>query len=456
MATASGIDLFLKYGGFLRTPVSGWISYSYIHARRLQARDLVETIVYEEAPSSFDITHNLTVVGKAQLTQQLSVGLTFRCATGAPVTPVAGAIRADGADYYEPIQGPLNSERMPASIRLDATLSYFQPFGESNSVIFYLGVTNVLNRANAVRYEYSADYTQPAAQNDGLPPVHLLWNISFPRFHECRGLIPYLSNERNTMKTRMILAVLTLLATGTAHSQTQGTRQSLLEAKNCLRTADNTALVEDYARAKGLLNTCTAGDEYQCLAEYYLGYADYRLGVVVYRMDKEKAIVYLDSAVGHLEKALEKEDGFAEAHALLSSCYGIKISHAPFKAIVLGPRSGKEMQKARDLSPGNPRIALLEGIGTYNTPALFGGGKEKGLEALKKAAELFERWKTADSLQPDWGSAEVYAWIGIAYRDRNETILARKAFESALRINPDYGWVKYGLLPKVTSETGVQ
>ncbi len=201
---------------------------------------------------------------------------------------------------------------------------------------------------------------------------------------------------------------------------------------------------------------CTAGDEYQALAEYYIGYADYRLGVVVYRMDKEKAIVYLDSAVDHLARAIEKENDFAEAHALLSSCYGIKISFAPFKAIVLGPKSGMEMQKAKNLSPENPRIALLGAIGTYNTPALFGGGKEKGLDALKKAAELFDRWNTADSLRPDWGAAEVYAWIGLAYVDRNETILARKAFENALRINPDYGWVKYELLPKVTSQSGLQ
>ena len=157
---ASGIDFFLKYGGFLRTPVSGWISYSFLHARRLQARDLVRTIVYEEAPSSFDITHNLTVVGKIQLIQLLSLGLTFHYATGLPVTPVVGAIRADGADYYEPIQGPVNSERMPAFIRLDATLAYFQPFGDANSVTFFLGVTNLLDRPNPVRYEYSADYMQ--------------------------------------------------------------------------------------------------------------------------------------------------------------------------------------------------------------------------------------------------------------------------------------------------------
>ena len=44
----------------------------------------------------------------------------------------------------------------------------------------------------------------------------------------------------------------------------------------------------------------------------------------------------------------------------------------------------------------------------------------------------------------------------LAHMDRNETILARKAFEKALEINSDYGWVKYVLMPKVTSEAESQ
>jgi tetratricopeptide (TPR) repeat protein len=254
----------------------------------------------------------------------------------------------------------------------------------------------------------------------------------------------------------MLLAALILLASGTACGQTPAAKQWLIQAKDCLRQGDNTARGEAFERAKALINKCIDVGEYQAIAEYYLGYADYRLGVVVNRMDKEKAIAYLDSAVDHLTKAVEAKNDFAEAHALLSSCYGIKISFAPFKGIVLGPKAGREMRKAKDLSPENPRVALLDAIGTYNTPALFGGGKEKGLDELKKAAALFDRWNQADSLLPEWGAAEVYAWLGQADAERNETILARKAFESALRISPDYSWVKYVLLPKVTSQSGPQ
>jgi Tfp pilus assembly protein PilF len=70
--------------------------------------------------------------------------------------------------------------------------------------------------------------------------------------------------------------------------------------------------------------------------------------------------------------------------------------------------------------------------------------------------KLFDQWKTVDSLQPDWGKEQVYTWIGIAYLDRKETILARKAFEKALETNPDYGWVKYVLMKKVASEAETQ
>ncbi len=157
---ASGMDLFVKYGAFLRTAIHGWVSYSYLHSKRLQARDLVDRYVYEESRSSFDITHTLTVVAKAQLLGFVSAGVTFRCATGKPFTPITGATARAGGAYYEPIEGEVNSQRYPNFDRLDGSLSYFCPFGEGNAAVFYLGITNVLNKANPVMYEYSPDYSR--------------------------------------------------------------------------------------------------------------------------------------------------------------------------------------------------------------------------------------------------------------------------------------------------------
>jgi tetratricopeptide (TPR) repeat protein len=258
--------------------------------------------------------------------------------------------------------------------------------------------------------------------------------------------------------TRLNFMIMSMMFLGAANgfSQSRTAAAEIMEAKSFIQQGSNKASKEKFEQAYNILTRFTSQGDHQALAEYYLGYIDYQMAVAVYRMDKEKAPASLDSAVMHLEKALQINDNNAEAHALLASCYGMQIAFSPLSGIWLGPKSGSEMGKARELSKENPRVALLGAIGTYNTPSMFGGGKEKGFEAMKRAAELFDRWKTADSLQPDWGKEQVYAWIGLAYLDRKETILARKAFEKALDINPDYGWVKYVLMPKVTSEVESQ
>jgi len=253
-----------------------------------------------------------------------------------------------------------------------------------------------------------------------------------------------------------IIIVMVLFAVSNSSSQSRTAEQAIIEAKGFIQQGSNNASREKFEQAQTILTQFVSQGDYQALADYYLGYIEYQMAVAVNRMDEEKAPANLDSAVVYLKKALEIDNNNAESHALLASCYGMQIAFSPLSGIWRGPKSGSEMSKAKELAGENPRVALLGAIGTYNTPSMFGGGKEKGFEALQRAAELFARWKTTDSLQPDWGKEQVYAWIGLAYLDRKETILARKAFEKALEINPDYGWVKFVLMPKVTSEIGSQ
>jgi hypothetical protein len=156
---ARGLDVFVKYGAFLQTRCNGWLAYSYLHSRRLLPRNIGDGYLYERAPSPFDITYNLTLVGKLRLIQFLSGGLTYRYATGRPITPIIGAIRDEQFGFYIPIEGPVNSERLPSFQRLDASVSYYLPYGSGNSATFYFAVSNLLNRANVLNYDYSRDYS---------------------------------------------------------------------------------------------------------------------------------------------------------------------------------------------------------------------------------------------------------------------------------------------------------
>jgi len=131
---STGIDLFAKnsYG-----PISGWLSYSWLKARR-KWMDLPVL-----ASPYFDITHNLTIVFNANLPKNIAVGFSYRYATGKPYTPKP--------EKY-------HNARVPEYQKLDLSLSYLYKFFENNMTVFYLGISNMLGRINIFDYRYSPDY----------------------------------------------------------------------------------------------------------------------------------------------------------------------------------------------------------------------------------------------------------------------------------------------------------
>ena len=181
---------------------------------------------------------------------------------------------------------------------------------------------------------------------------------------------------------------------------------------------------------------------------YYIALADYRIAGLLEGESKDPS-EHLNAAVEHLKKATEIDPQAAEAYSLLSSVYGWQIGLSPMKSMLLGPRVGKAAQKAKQLAPDNPRVVLSAAISDFNTPKMFGGSKEKGLQGFQRAAELFAQEEPTDPIQPVWGHREAYAWLGIAYQNQGELESARAAFEKALEIDPDFGWVKYALLPEL-------
>ena len=71
---ARGVDAFAKYGGFLETRLSGWMSYSFVQSRRTQVRQRGPDVTLERGPAPFDLTHQVTAVGKVRLVDMLFAG----------------------------------------------------------------------------------------------------------------------------------------------------------------------------------------------------------------------------------------------------------------------------------------------------------------------------------------------------------------------------------------------
>ena len=77
-----------------------------------------------------------------------------------------------------------------------------------------------------------------------------------------------------------------------------------------------------------------------------------------------------------------------------------------------GPVSSTNREKAKDLDPTNPRPVFLEGQGLLYTPESFGGGKAAARPKFEEALKLFDAFKPASDLDPNWGRGSTMYFIG--------------------------------------------
>jgi hypothetical protein len=149
---ARGVDMFAK--GRVALGVSGRLSYSYVSSRRTDPDARVVT----RAP--FDITHTVTAVAERTLLGGLRAAIAYRHATGRPFTPVSGASYDAQQQVYVPAYGDPMSDRLPAFRRLDLSTTYFRALTPQLQSVFFVSLMNALDRDNAQRYRYNADYSR--------------------------------------------------------------------------------------------------------------------------------------------------------------------------------------------------------------------------------------------------------------------------------------------------------
>ena len=155
----------------------------------------------------------------------------------------------------------------------------------------------------------------------------------------------------------------------------------------------------------------------------------------------------MEKALDALDDALELQPGDAECLALSGTLTGIKIFLKPFQAPILGPRVMSSIKAALAVDSTNPRVQYLAGVSYYNTPALLGGGVDKGLPYLLKAEELYRREAAKSSLPdiPRWGHSTCLGFIGKAYTKKKNYTSARRWYGRALDVNPSDKMAKKGL-----------
>ncbi len=107
--------------------------------------------------SPYEINHSFTGIIKYKFNTG-TLGLRFSYATGLPYTSLTGREWDESEGTFVPIWSDPYSQRYPSYQRLDINASKNFTI-QKRLAVFYFGITNVLNRKNILRYEYSSDYS---------------------------------------------------------------------------------------------------------------------------------------------------------------------------------------------------------------------------------------------------------------------------------------------------------
>jgi TonB family protein len=144
----------------------GWVAYTLSKSMR---RDYPGGREYH---IQFDQTHNLTVLGSYRLGRGWEFGLRFRLVSGNMVTPVRSppslsALYSSDVGAYVPLEGPVNSQRLPVFHQLDLRLDKRWQI-KTYRVSAYLDVYNVYNNPGIEGLSYDFNYARQIYQT-GVP-----------------------------------------------------------------------------------------------------------------------------------------------------------------------------------------------------------------------------------------------------------------------------------------------
>lgn len=170
------------------------------------------------------------------------------------------------------------------------------------------------------------------------------------------------------------------------------------------------------------------------------GYTGYLIGTD----KKDQARKLMDKTLVNAEK-LKETQYKAEAYALLAGVNGYEIGLAKYKAPFLGKKSEKYTNKSLEISKVNPMAWTEKGNIYYHMPGFFGGSYDKAIQYYSNAIENFDK---TDYL-PKWLKLNAMVWLGKAYEAKEKFHKASETYKKALRIEPNFSWVKNTLYPEL-------
>ncbi|HZF15256.1 MAG TPA: tetratricopeptide repeat protein [Steroidobacteraceae bacterium] len=186
------------------------------------------------------------------------------------------------------------------------------------------------------------------------------------------------------------------------------------------------------------LTTLSGEDDGDRLAHYLAAHADFRLAQVLNDTHKDGASDSAKDCVDQLAALTHRNSPDAEAYIQKAACHALVSATSMMKSVTHGPSASDAVATALTLAPKNPRARLVDALVDYWRPAKLGGDPARAFTKFKAAADAFDALPAGTGGFPEWGSADVYYWLGKSYAERGDVAAARNALEQALIVAPDF------------------
>ena len=189
-------------------------------------------------------------------------------------------------------------------------------------------------------------------------------------------------------------------------------------------------------------------------ALYGLTFAEYRfLEMSLQKANEGLFDEHYQTALDNANKLILTNKCPSEGKSVLAGIYLMKVAKNPMTAVTLFSEMNELLDDAESADSLNPITYIVRGEMQYNTPKIFGGSVENASKNFSKAAQICEQNPDSRYVDMEWEHIEALAWLGQSLMKLENYDAAKFAYQKALSIQPDFGWVKYVLLPEVEKKT---
>ncbi len=227
----------------------------------------------------------------------------------------------------------------------------------------------------------------------------------------------------------------------------------LVKTKARVMSADYRGDLDELARVRDELE-----EEKDYLSRYWSGFASWRMAIngASKGMKREDLIKNLRMAATDFYLSMRAKDDFADAYASASLVNGWLMTFMLDDPIAMREHlalSQALFARASTLEPKNPRVLWTQAAFFFYSQEKQGGSVPRAIEVYQQMHDEAERRGTnAASPLPDWGKPEALMSLAFAHLMRGESAKARENAQAALKLRPEWSYVKDTLIPQIEAK----